>query len=66
MKRALVWFRNDLRLSDNPALAAAVRHAEEVLPLFVLDPRQTGACSFGLERLGPWRRVFLREGLADL
>ena len=66
MKRALVWFRNDLRLSDNPALAAAVRHAEEVLPLFVLDTRQTGACSFGLERLGPWRQVFLREGLADL
>ena len=58
MKRALVWFRNDLRMSDNPALAAAVRHAEEVLPVHVLDPRQIGPSPQGLERLGPWRQVF--------
>ena len=65
MKRALVWFRNDLRLADNPVLAAALRNADEVLPVYVLDPRQIGRCPFGFERLGPWRRVFLREGLAD-
>jgi deoxyribodipyrimidine photo-lyase len=46
MGRAVLWFRRDLRLSDNPALAAAVREVGadgEVVPLFCLDPRLTTA-----------------------
>ncbi len=35
---AVVWFRRDLRLADNPAWAAASEHGE-VLPVFVVDPR---------------------------
>ncbi len=33
----IVWFRQDLRLSDNPSLAAAVASGRPVLPVFVLD-----------------------------
>lgn len=33
---SLVWFRQDLRLADNPALAAAAR-AGAVLPIYILD-----------------------------
>ena len=33
----LVWFRQDLRLSDNPALAAARKTGAPVIPVFVLD-----------------------------
>lgn len=36
--RLLHWFRRDLRLTDNTALAAALSRAEEVVPVFVLDP----------------------------
>ncbi len=36
---SLVWFRSDLRLHDNPVLAAAVRDSTSVLPVFVFDPR---------------------------
>ena len=32
-----MWFRRDLRLSDNPALVEAGRDGGEVVPLFVLD-----------------------------
>lgn len=35
----VVWFRRDLRLGDHPALLAAAESGEEVLPVFVLDPR---------------------------
>ena len=35
---AILWLRRDLRLSDHPALAAALASADRVLPLFVLDP----------------------------
>ena len=33
----IVWFRQDLRLADNPALTAAVERGAPVLPLFVLE-----------------------------
>jgi deoxyribodipyrimidine photo-lyase len=42
MAVSVMWFRRDLRLSDNPALAAAARHAGpdgEVVVLFCLDDR---------------------------
>ena len=34
---AIVWFRQDLRLADNPALAAAIASHRPVLALYVLD-----------------------------
>lgn len=37
MSNSLVWFRNDLRLADNPALAMAVAEGAVTL-VFVLDP----------------------------
>jgi deoxyribodipyrimidine photo-lyase len=33
---AIYWFRQDLRLSDNPALTLASEH-ERVLPIYILD-----------------------------
>jgi deoxyribodipyrimidine photo-lyase len=36
---ALVWFRRDLRVHDHPALTAAHRECDRVVPVFVLDPR---------------------------
>ena len=37
MRVALHWFRRDLRLADNTALAAATHDAEAVIPVVVLD-----------------------------
>jgi deoxyribodipyrimidine photo-lyase len=37
--RSVLWFRRDLRLGDNPALLEAIASADEVVPLYVLDPR---------------------------
>jgi len=34
---ALVWFRRDLRLADNPALSAAVASGRPVVALFIYD-----------------------------
>ncbi|MEZ5156859.1 MAG: deoxyribodipyrimidine photo-lyase [Solirubrobacterales bacterium] len=36
MSTSIVWFRRDLRLADNPALAAAAR-AERILPVFCFE-----------------------------
>ncbi|XP_052144471.1 cryptochrome-1-like isoform X1 [Oryza glaberrima] len=40
--RTVVWFRRDLRVEDNPALAAAARAAREVVPVYVWAPEEDG------------------------
>ena len=62
---ALVWFRRDLRLSDNPALETAVASGRPVAALFVLDrgggdPRAPGEASLW------WLDRSLRALAADL
>src|SRR5258707_12855756 len=42
MPCSIVWFRNDLRLADNPALIAGVGSGRAVVPLFVLDEETEG------------------------
>ena len=58
MPKSVLWFRRDLRLSDNEALCAAAALGE-VVPLFVLDPRF-------LETSGAPRLAFLFRNLRAL
>jgi len=39
MSIALLWFRRDLRLGDNPALCAALERHERVVPVYIHDPQ---------------------------
>jgi deoxyribodipyrimidine photo-lyase len=39
----LVWFRQDLRLADNPALCAAQNGNAPVIPVYIFAPREEGA-----------------------
>ena len=39
----LVWFRRDLRLSDNPALHSAAQNGKPIIPLFILDENTESA-----------------------
>ena len=66
-KRAIVWFRNDLRLHDNEALQDAMRNADEVIPIYVIDERTfKGKTSFGFPKTGKFRLQFILESLEDL
>jgi deoxyribodipyrimidine photo-lyase len=40
---AILWFRLDLRLADNPALDAAVKHGGPVVPVFIWSPQEERA-----------------------
>ncbi|MBI1233168.1 MAG: deoxyribodipyrimidine photo-lyase [Alphaproteobacteria bacterium] len=44
---AIVWFRQDLRLSDNPALHQAAESGAPVIPVFVLDDDTPGKWARG-------------------
>ncbi len=35
MSTTILWFRQDLRLTDNPALNEAIRRGGRVVPLFI-------------------------------
>lgn len=66
-KRAIVWFRNDLRLHDNEALQEALRSADEVIPIYVIDERVfRGKTSFGFPKAGKFRQRFMLESITDL
>lgn len=67
MKRIVYWFRNDLRLHDNEGFAQAVADADEVLPVFVFDPRWFAELSeLGFRKTNIYRTRFLIEAVADL
>jgi deoxyribodipyrimidine photo-lyase len=61
VRTALALFTRDLRLHDNPVLAAAVEDADRVVPLFVLDDAALAGAHGRPNRFG-----FLCESLQDL
>ena len=68
MKTVLFWFRNDLRLHDQPALAHAMalaaRQGAALLPVFCHAPPAT--TRWGFARVGPHRLAFDTSTLACL
>ena len=58
---AIVWFRQDLRLQDNPALNAALARRGPVIPVYILD-----SAGEGNRPVGPAARWWLHHSLAAL
>ncbi len=66
-RRAIVWFRQDLRIHDNEALTTALRMADEVIPIYIFDERVfLGKTRFGFPKTGKFRAKFIIESVADL
>ncbi|WZZ11635.1 hypothetical protein YC2023_097556 [Brassica napus] len=59
-KKTIVWFRRDLRIEDNPALAAAA-HEGSVFPVFIWCPEEEG--QFYPGRASRW---WMKQSLAHL
>ncbi|HMP84933.1 MAG TPA: deoxyribodipyrimidine photo-lyase, partial [Verrucomicrobiota bacterium] len=61
MQRVIHWFRRDLRVTDNTALSEAVKRAEQIIPVFILeDAFRTGP------DVGAARLAFLLQSLESL
>lgn len=61
MSTSLVWFRLDLRLADNPALAAAIARGKPVVPVYVWAPEAESPWA-----PGPAARCWLHFSLVAL
>lgn len=57
---SIFWFRQDLRISDNPGLVAAARLGK-ILPIYILDD-----LSFSPFKMGSASRLYLHYSLASL
>lgn len=44
---AIVWLRNDLRMTDNPALWEAVKNYDTVIPVYIYDEKLGGNWAIG-------------------
>ncbi|MFK7865802.1 MAG: deoxyribodipyrimidine photo-lyase [Alphaproteobacteria bacterium] len=44
--KAIHWFRQDLRLADNPALCLAAKH-DQIFPIYILDDENAGDYAMG-------------------
>ncbi len=61
MTPTLLWFRQDLRLKDNPALDAALARGGPIVPVFIFDPAGEGRWA-----PGGASRWWLHHSLASL
>jgi len=57
----ILWLRRDLRLADQPALAAAVETGAPVIPIFILDDETPKH-----RKMGGASRWWLHHSLASL
>ena len=61
----LIWFRNNLRVADNTAIATACT-GEKVIAVYCFDPRHFQKDIFGFKKTEKYRAQFLIETVANL
>lgn len=66
MKTVIYWFRNDLRLDDNPAFLQACTQADCLLSVYIQTPSDEQDTAWDFRRVSKHRKVFLSETLQDL
>ena len=66
MKTAIVWFKTDLRLTDNETLIKAIAQSEQIIPVYCFDDSHFETTKYGFKKTGNFRAQFLLESLQDL
>ena len=66
MKKAIVWFKTDLRLHDNETLVKAMAKSDEIIPVYCFDETQFEETEYGFKKTGSFRAQFLLEAVANL
>ena len=66
-KKAIVWFRQDLRLHDNEAIYEAVNSADRIYPVYVFDKRWFHSkTKHGFPKTSIYRAQFILDSVRDL
>jgi deoxyribodipyrimidine photo-lyase len=66
MKTSIVWFKTDLRLTDNETLIKAIAQSEQIVPVYCFDDSHFETTKYGFKKTGSYRAQFLLESLQNL
>ncbi|RRO21854.1 DASH family cryptochrome [Flavobacteriaceae bacterium 14752] len=62
----IIWFRNDLRIKDNPAMAEGLKSDIPVIGLYCFEPRLYDNYFYGVKKTESFRAQFIIEAVEDL
>lgn len=65
-QKGIVWFKNDLRIADNPALQKAIAENESVVGVYCFDPKQYASTVYGFKKTAHFRAKFTIESVQEL
>ena len=57
LKLGVHWFRQDLRLLNNPSLETLAQRVDEIIPIYIIDPKQ---------KIGSTSKWWLEQSLNSL
>jgi len=66
MKKSIVWFKTDLRITDNETLTQAITQSDFIIPVYCIDESHFKTTPFGFKKTGSFRAQFLLESLKNL
>jgi deoxyribodipyrimidine photo-lyase len=66
IQTTLVWFKTDLRLTDNETLHKAIAQSDQIVLVYCFDDSHFEKSNFGFKKTGSFRAQFLLESLKDL
>ena len=66
MKKAIYWFRKNLRIHDNPSLNSAIKENDELLFVYIMDYKVFNPINSDTEKIGKFREKFLIESILNL
>ena len=66
MKRAIYWFRKNLRLYDNPSLAEAIKNYDEIIFIYIKNESFFNPLKHDENKIGEFRKKFLDESVINL
>ena len=62
----LIWFRNNLRTTDNVSLQKAINQNKKVIAIYFFDPKYFSVDFFGFKKTERFRAQFLIETISNL
>jgi len=66
MKKAIYWFRKNLRLNDNPSLAEAIKNYDEIIFIYIKNESFYNPLKHDENTIGEFRKKFLDESVINL
>ena len=66
MKRAIYWFRKNLRINDNPSLAEAIKNYDEIIFIYIKNESFFNPLKQDENKIGKFRKKFADEAIINL